>query len=281
MDGNAVSRAIREELAEPLMPIIMVTGQDASSALEAGLQAGANDFVSKPFDPTELIARVRVAIKQKRLTDQLDTAESVLFAMARMVEAKDTHTAEHCTRLVKCCQVFGKALGLSPMELDTLSNGAVLHDIGKLWVPDHILTKPDRLDTDEWAVMSRHPVIGAQLCGGLNSVRHAVPIIRHHHERWDGSGYPDGLAGEEIPLLARIFQLADIYDALRHHRPYCGEMPVEHVIEALEHELERGWRDPALTAVFLDILRQRPGDLELKPSDAQGPGAMLFEQIVS
>jgi len=227
------------------------------------------------------LARLHSAADRKRLTDQLDSAEHLLFALARMVEAKDGTTGDHCTRLSHTSVVLGRALGLSGDELLALRRGGVLHDIGKLGIPDSILLKPGKLTDDEWTVMRQHVHIGARMVGELKSMRLAEPIIRHHHERWDGSGYPDGLKGEEIPLLARIFQVADIYDALTHARPYKPAMVKEEVIAVMEEEMERGWRDPEITRLFLNIVRNNPQLLDVPESNQDDLGRGLFNMIQS
>jgi len=163
---------------------------------------------------------VRVAAQRKRAMDQLDSTESTLFALARIVEAKDENTGDHCSRLAHKAVGFGRALGLSSPELQALRRGGVLHDIGKLGIPDHILLKPGALTDEEWVVMRQHTTIGYHLVSKLRSLRLTAPIIRHHHERWDGQGYPDGLAGEAIPLPARLMAVADVYDALTQERIY-------------------------------------------------------------
>lgn len=280
MDGDEVCRRIRNELKLELLPVIMVTGNSGRDELSCSLRAGASDFIGKPYLPQELIARLDSSVNRKRLTDQLDSAESMLFALARMVEAKDKNTGDHCSRLAHISVVLGQALGLDSENLMALRRGGVMHDIGKLGIPDSILLKPDKLTEAEWLVMRQHPEIGARLVKDLKSMRLTMSIIHHHHERWDGTGYPDGLAGKNIPLLARVFQIADIYDALISERPYKSAMSGEQVIRILEEEVAKGWRDPELTAVFIDIMRQRPQDLELPHSMDNDLGSDLFADII-
>ncbi|MES2879014.1 MAG: HD domain-containing phosphohydrolase [Pseudomonadota bacterium] len=279
MDGDEVCRQIRGELGLGMLPILMVTGNGDLDNLTLSLAAGASDFIRKPYQPDELLARLDAAASHKRLTDQFDSAESMLFALARMVEAKDGNTGDHCSRLSHSGVVLGKALGLGADELMALRRGGVLHDIGKLGIPDSILLKPGQLTEEEWVIMRQHVDIGARLVAGLKSMRLTVPIIRHHHEKWDGSGYPDGLRGEEIPLLARVFQMVDIYDALAHARPYKRAMERQQVIDILESEAARGWRDPALTDLFLNIVKTRPQDLEIPPVSNDDLGLNLFSEI--
>jgi putative two-component system response regulator len=258
----------------------MITGSADQNDLVKSMRVGATDFMHKPYSPLELVARVSAAASHKRLLDQLDSAESLLFALARMVEAKDENTGDHCSRLAHGSVVFGTALGLNEEQLLALRRGGVLHDIGKLGIPDSILLKNGPLTDEEWVLMRQHTVIGARLCSGLNSMKLTVPIIRHHHERWDGSGYPDGLKGEEIPYLARIFQIVDVYDALASVRPYKPAWPHEKIIAAMEEETRKGWRDPELMAVFLDILHKRPEDL-LLPENSVDLGAQIFADIMA
>ena len=282
MNGNEVCRRIRFELGLAMLPVIMVTGYGGHDDLAISLREGANDFIRKPYHPMELIARVDSAVHHKRMTDQLDSAEAVLFALARMVEAKDEYTGDHCTRLAHNAVVFGETLGLKGEELTALRRAGVLHDIGKLGIPDAILRKRGPLDAAEWEIMRQHTSIGAALCEPLKSMRLTAPIVRHHHERWDGSGYPHGLAGEAIPLLARVFQLVDIFDALSFSRPYKPALPLQRVITILEEEHARGWRDPNLMPVFLDLLVRRPESLLAHADlarEAEGLGARLFHNI--
>lgn len=281
MDGDEVCRRVRHELQQTLLPLIMVTGTNSQEDLANSLQAGATDFIAKPYTPLELVARIRAAVRTKRLTDQLDSAESLLFTLARMVEAKDKTTRDHCSRLSHMAVVFGKALGLDHAQLEALRRGGVLHDIGKLGIPESILLKAESLNDEEWAIMRQHTEIGAHLCEGLATMRDVVPIIRHHHERWDGSGYPDGLRGADIPLLARVFQIVDIYDALVSPRPYKRPFTLEEIIAVLREETHRGWRDPVLIERFVAIVQQRADDLRLPPQHALTADELAFGAIMA
>lgn len=261
-NGDEICRLVRRDYDNQLLPIIMVTGRGDSENLRSSLEIGANDYIKKPFNPVELYSRAKAAIEKKQLVDQLDNAESVLFTLAQMVEARDPNTGEHCNRLVNTSLLLGREVGLNQAELRALKKGAVLHDLGKIAIPDAILLKPGSLNESEWEVMRTHPEVGAGICGQLNSIRDAVPIIRHHHERWDGSGYPDGLSGEAIPRVARVFQCADIFDALRYKRAYSGALSFAEIIEIFQRELDAGWRDPEIGQLFLDMLRQQPEQFE-------------------
>jgi putative two-component system response regulator len=281
MDGDKACHYIRHELGKSLLPIIMVTGSRSEQELVRSLDNGASDFVCKPYSLTELVARVTSAANTKRSTDQLDSADSLLFALARMVEAKDNNTGDHCSRLQHLAEVFGRKLGLSNEELIALKRGGVLHDIGKLGIPDSILLKNAELTDAEWAVMRQHPIIGEALCSGLSSMRSTLPIIRCHHERWDGGGYPDGLRGKEIPYLARVFQILDIYDALSNARPYKDAFSKERVIEIMEEESAKGWRDPKLSALFIEIIKNDEESLALPLDFKEDLGTQIYNDIVA
>lgn len=280
MDGDELCQRIRGELGLKLLPVIMVTGTNAREELLKSMRSGANDFIRKPYNPLELIARTDNFAGHKRLTDQLENSETLLFALARMVEARDEHTGDHCTRLAHISVVVGKTLGLEEDELVALRRGGVLHDIGKLGIPDSILLKNGPLSDDEWVIMRQHTIIGAELLQGLKSMNQTLAIVRNHHERWDGGGYPDGLTGEEIPLLARIFQFADIYDALASERPYKKAFDNQKILSILEEETQKGWRDPEMMAVFRDILLNRPEDLIVPDTLAAEMGTEIFENIL-
>ena len=253
VDGIEACRALKQEPATRLVPVVLITAAvDAESRIR-GIDAGADDFLSKPVNPLELRARVRSLMRIKRYTDDLDTAEAVIVMLALTIEARDPYTEGHCQRLAGYATAFGKALGLTNQELQVLERGAYLHDIGKIGIPDALLLKPGRLTTDEYARMKSHTVIGDQLCGQSRLLGRIRPIVRHHHERLDGSGYPDALEGDDIPLLAQIIGIVDVFDALTTDRPYKPASTVRAAHEELRREASRGWRHPDLLDVFIRL----------------------------
>jgi putative two-component system response regulator len=211
-----------------------------------GIEAGADDFLNKPVNKEELLARVRSLLKIKQFTDELEHAETVLFALALSIEAKDPYTEGHCDRLSESSEALAKRLSLGEEESIALRRGGVIHDIGKVVVPDQILLKPGPLTPEERKIMERHTVVGAGIVSPLKSFRSVLPIIRHHHEKMDGSGYPDGLRGDAIPLTARVLQIVDIYDALTTDRPYRNALPAEKAFAIIWEEVKRGWWDGTL-----------------------------------
>src|SRR6201998_3734573 len=220
--GFDVCQRIKSNKDTFLTPVILVTALSNTEDRVRGITAGADDFLTKPVDRSELLARVRSLLKLKAHTDELERAESVLFALARSIEGKDPYTQDHCARLSDYASRLGQRFGLPPEQLTALHRAGIVHDIGKVAVPDAILLKPGRLTEEEWTIMREHPVVGERICAPLKSFRLVLPIIRHHHEKLDGSGYPDGLRGETRPLTARILQVTAIYDALVPARPYQG-----------------------------------------------------------
>ncbi|MEK7220749.1 MAG: HD domain-containing phosphohydrolase [candidate division NC10 bacterium] len=254
VDGFEVCRRLKSDDRTILIPVVMVTALTATDQRIKGIEAGADDFLSKPYNRLELFTRVRSLLKLKRHTDELENAETVLFSLALSVEAKDPYTNGHCDRLARYSVALGKSLGLHAEQLKTLQRGGVLHDLGKVGVPESILLKPGPLNDMERAVVREHPAIGERICKPLKSLRMVLPIIRHHHERWDGSGYPDGLAGEAIPLTARIMQVADIYDAFTTERPYKRALTQEESIALMREETAKGWWDPRLVEAFISLV---------------------------
>ena len=189
----------------------------------------------------------------------ISETEEVLRSLARMVEQRDSHTAGHCERLAYAGVALGVAMRLDADSLLALYVGGYLHDIGKVGVPDAVLFKPGRLTAGEWEIMRGHPMLGEEICRPLKSLRGVLPLIRNHHEKWDGSGYPDGLAGKEIPLLARVLQVVDIYDALTNPRPYKFAYPCARALEILEEETDRGWRDKEIASLFIRMQKKLLG----------------------
>lgn len=271
LDGYAVCRRLKQEAATCLIPIVLLTALGAEEARIRGIEAGADDFITKPFSHTELKARARSLLRLKAFTDELEHAEAMLLALGRTVEAKDPYTEGHCERLAAYSVALGRQLGLPPEELTALDRGGVLHDLGKIGSPDAILLKPSGLSDAEWVIMREHPVIGEQICLPLRSLKRVLPIIRHHHERWDGSGYPDGLAGEAIPLTARVLQVVDIFDALRTARPYKPALSLQTACDTLRDEVARGWRDPGVVGPFIELVER--GGLPEIPEPAGGARA--------
>ncbi len=251
VDGLAVCAQLKADPRTRLIPIVVITALHGEPEKVRAIEAGADDFLNKPFSKTELLARVRALLRLKRFTDELEYVETVLFSLALAVESRDPHTGDHCQRLARMGVELGRVLELGEHELNALRRGAYLHDIGKVAVPDSILLKPTSLSPAERQHMQRHVVVGEEICRPLHSLEAVLPIIRSHHERWDGSGYPDGLAGEAIPLLARVLQMIDIYDALRTPRPYKVALESHTTRARMKFECEQGWLDPRLLEVFL------------------------------
>jgi putative two-component system response regulator len=254
MSGIELCARLKRDPRFELTPVVILTAVSDRNSRVAGLAAGADDFFAKPVDLMELQTRVSVLVRVKFLVDQLDRAESVLSALGNTIEARDPYTAGHCERLSGFAVRLGQALGCDGATLRALRLGGFLHDLGKIAVPDAILLKPGRLDPRERAGIERHPVAGADLVQALRTLDTVRPIIRHHHERWDGSGYPDGLRAEAIPLGARIMAVVDVYDALRTTRPYKGPLSREEARAILLRETEAGAWEPRIVTAFLGLL---------------------------
>jgi len=253
-DGFAVCRALKQEAATRLIPVVLITSLSESSSRIEGLEAGADDYVSKPVNAQELRARVRSLLRIKRYTDDLDSAESVIVSLALTIEARDAYTDGHCQRLARYGVALGRAVGCKQEDLDALQRGGYLHDIGKVGIPDAVLLKPARLTPDEYEIIKQHTVIGDRLCGSLRSLRRDRPIIRSHHERLDGTRYPDRLRGDDIPLLAQIIGIVDVFDALTTARPYKPALSLEDAGRELALEASRGWRSPELVHRFIGLM---------------------------
>ncbi len=253
--GFAVCRAVKSRPETRLIPVVLVTGLTSTDDRIQGIEAGADDFLTKPVNKEELLARVRSLVRLKHFTDELESAETVLFSLAVSIEAKDPYTEGHCDRLSKYSVLLAGRLGLPEDQRVGLRRGGIIHDIGKVAVPEQILLKPGPLTPEERKIMEQHPIVGERICAPLKSLRHVLPVIRHHHEKMDGSGYPDGLKGEQIPLTARVLQVVDVYDALTTQRPYKRAMSQVEALKTMEDEVKKGWWDPHIFAEFHQVIR--------------------------
>jgi cyclic di-GMP phosphodiesterase len=255
--GYELCWQMKEDPATRLIPFLLITGLSDREDKVKGIEAGADDFLNKPIFPAELFARVKSLLKLKEFTDELETAESVLCTLGLSVEARDPYTEGHCERLSQRAAALGRHLGLDEDSIVALRRGGYLHDLGKIAVPDEVLKKGSDLTADEWEIMKKHPVTGENICKPLRSLRLVLPIIRFHHEHSDGTGYPDGLHKDEIPLLARILQVVDVYDALRTARPYKPALTHEQSALTMRIEAQNGLWDEDLVAEFFSMLAKR------------------------
>ncbi|MFN3324755.1 MAG: HD domain-containing phosphohydrolase [Bryobacteraceae bacterium] len=273
MSGPAFCRAVKANRKTQFIPILVMTNIQGADGEIEGISSGADEYLVKPPNPTVVRTRIQAMLRNKQAIDSLEEAETILFALAQAVEQRDSYTAGHCHRLAVYSVALGIGLGLPDSQLLALHRGGYLHDIGKISVPDAVLFKSGPLTPDEWTVMRDHTLRGEEICRPMRTLAPVLPIIRNHHERWDGSGYPDGLKGEDIPLLARILQIADIYDALTTARPYKPAFPHQKALEVLEEEARIGWRDPSLVTLFREVCGSAAH------SGEQGPPAHLVTQL--
>ena len=255
--GYEFCRSLKENPATRLIPFVLITGLSDSTDKVRGIEAGADDFLNKPVLAEELIARVKSLLRLKEFTDELETADSVLCTLGLIVEGRDPYTEGHCERLSVRAADLGRHLGMDEDSLIALKRGGYLHDLGKIAVPDEILKKGSDLTPSEWMIMKLHPITGENICRPLRSLRPVLPIIRHHHEHSDGSGYPDGLTKTEIPILPRILQVVDVYDALRTARSYKPALTHEQAAQTMREEADRGLWDAELVAEYFSMLEQK------------------------
>ena len=271
ISGLEFCRWIKANPDTQLIPVlVLTTARGVNHEIEA-IESGADDFIAKPVHSGLLRARVSAMLRNKSVTDSLEKAEAILFTLAQAVEQRDHFTGEHCHRLAVYGVALGKAMGVSGAERLAIYRGGYLHDIGKIAIPDSVLFKPGALNSKEWEIMRMHPIKGEEICRPMKSLTDVLPIIRNHHERWDGKGYPDGLRGDDTPLGARILQVCDIYDALTSARCYKPAMTHEDAVEILREEVRKGWRDPKVVSAFLNIAHQSlPGIMIPAMNDLSG-----------
>jgi len=256
LNGVEVCQRIKREEASRLTPVILVSAVDGVEDRIAGLAAGADDFLSKPPDVNELLTRVGAVVRVKRYTDDLDSAASIITTLATMIEARDGHSEGHCYRMANYAAALGRRLNLDADDLQALRRGGMLHDIGMLAIPESVILKSGPLDPGEFDVVKTHTTVGDSLCANLRSLQAVRPIVRHHHERRDGSGYPDRLHGSEIPLLAQIISIVDVYDAVTTRRAYQTPQSADDAIGILRSQVEKGWRDHALVEEFVTLITE-------------------------
>jgi putative two-component system response regulator len=252
LNGFEVCKRLKDDPVTALIPVVFMTALDKTEDHVKGLEVGADDFLSKPFNRSLLAARLNSLLKMKALRDSLDQAEDVIFSLARAIEARDHFTEEHVERVATYAVRLAELAGFPEGSLQDVRYGGILHDIGKIGVPDHILNKSGPLSPEEAAIMERHPVIGWEICQSLRSVAGVLPLVRHHHEKLDGSGYPDRLQGDAISVSARIMAIADIYDACTSHRSYRNAMTKDGACELLRSEAVVGKLDAELVRLFID-----------------------------
>jgi len=257
IDGFELCRRLKENPLNELIPIVLVKHSSDDADIGRGRGAGAAEVWGTCTSLEEGLSRLQLLLQLNNYVDE--QAKSVVLSLARSIEAKESVTEGHSDRMVKYAIPLGESVGLRERELQELRTACLLHDVGKVAVPDSILRKPGPLGAEEMKIVRQHAVIGENICAPLKSLRGILPVIRHHHERMDGSGYPDGLRGEQIPVKARILQIADIYDALTTDRPYRAALSCEEALQILHAEAARGWLDAYLVRKFTEMRRSGEG----------------------
>ncbi|MDP3110969.1 MAG: response regulator [Thermodesulfovibrionales bacterium] len=257
MDGYDLCKKLKEGRGARFFPVILVTSLSESEDKIAGIEAGADDFISKPFKSIEVITRVRSLLKLKRLQEELDHSESVILTLAVALDSKDPYTKGHSERVANLSAEFAAFIGLYEKEQSLIKKAGALHDIGKIGIGDYILHKTGILTKEELRLVEQHAVIGENICRPLYSLNSILSAIRHHHERWDGTGFPDGLKGEDIPLMARILAIVDSFDAMVSERPYRSPASGEEAIRRMEMEKSSGQWDPSFLERFIEMMRKK------------------------
>jgi putative two-component system response regulator len=254
MTGLEACRTLKGDERTRLVPIVLITALSAREDRIEGIAAGCDDFLAKPVDFEELLARTRSLLKQKELVDEMETVENVLVSLANALEAKDEYTKDHSKRVANYAELLGDAVGLSRGDRRNLHRAGLLHDLGKIGIPLQYLHKPGPLTTTEYAEVKRHPAISYEICRPLRTMAPLLSLIRGHHERLDGRGYPDGLAGDEIPLVMRCLTIADVYDALTSDRAYRAALAQEKALEIMRREASVGMWDAGLIDTFAEVV---------------------------
>ena len=254
--GDAVElcRSVKRNSATRLMPIVLLSDDRQRDHRLAGIETGAEAVLAKPFDSEELLVRVRAFSRVSQYASDLDSAAAIIMTVTAMIEARESSPG-HCYRMANYATALGRALQLSDGDLKALYRGAFLHDIGMLSIPDRILRKDGRLEPEEYDVIKSHTVIGDALCANLRTLHSVRPIVRHHHERLDGSGYPDGLRGDDVPVLAQIVSTVDLFEAITMGREYVAPRSANDALAVLWHETSLGWRRPDVVQPFITLVK--------------------------
>lgn len=263
ISGYEVCRWVKQNKATQFIPVIIITAlQELDDKIKA-IELGAEDFLVKPFNKLELCTRIKSLLHMKSLHDDLESSENVLFSLAGALEAKDRYTRGHSDRVAKIAIAIATEMNLSKRDLEIMHKGGLLHDIGKIGVKEDILLKPGKLTDEEMQHVQTHPKIGYDICAPLKSLEGALPCIRSHHERFDGTGYPDGLQRDEIPLKGQIMAVADAFDAMITDRPYRKGMTQETAVKIFENEIDNGQWNPEIVRIFLNVVKDGkiPGNL--------------------
>lgn len=254
INGFELCRKLKSLTDKYFFPVILLTALNDKKSRITGIECGADDFISKPFDVPELLTKVSSLLKLKELHEELDHSENIIFSLIAAMETRDFYTKGHSTRVGELAKEFGMFLGFPEKDWGLLRKAGLLHDIGKIGLSEKVLNKPGILTVDEKKIINKHPLIGESICRPLLSMQGVLPAIRSHHERWDGSGFPDALSGDNIPLAARILAILDSYDAMVSIRPYRHQRTVERALSVIENEQHSGQWDPELSGLFLKMI---------------------------
>jgi putative two-component system response regulator len=253
LTGFEACRRLKSDPRTELVPIVLVTGLLAREDRIQGIAAGCDDFLTKPVDSEQLLARTRTLLRTKALVDELEQAENVLVSLATALDAKDNYTSGHSQRVGTYAEALGGAVGLAGKERRNLRRAGLLHDIGKIGIDLTYLIKPGTLTTEEYQEVKRHPVIGYEICLPLRTMAPLLPLIRGHHERLDGRGYPDALKAEQIPVALRCLSVADVYDALTSDRSYRKAMTAEDALALMRNEARVGMWDLRIVDTMAEV----------------------------
>jgi len=259
VSGYEVCQKLKSDKKTQFIPVIVITALKELEDKIRAIEMGADDFLMKPFNKVELVTRVKSLLKLKELYDDVDSGESIIFTLAEMLEAKDVYTRGHSERVARYATLLARFIGLREGDQELIRRGALLHDVGKIGVRELILNKPEKLSSEELAHIRSHPARGCEICKALKSLAPVLPIIRHHHERVDGLGYPDGVSGNALTIGPRIVSVVDAYDAMTSNRPYRKGIAPAEAIKIFEREKDSGQWDPELVTQFIKMIKTETG----------------------